>query len=179
MREAERPVPAEDEAAEFESRSPSEVFAPMTTAHKLQWLLFNVAANNAVIVTVGYWSLLYPLMASDAGLVEGESGFINITVHLLNSVLMLMEVFMSALPVRLLHVMYAASYGLVYLMMTLVMWLITKGYIYYFLDFNRPGLAVGFIFLLLLVVQPLVQLLYYGLYSLRDRLERRLGGRDG
>ena len=164
---------------ESESESHRQVPAAMPIAYKLQWLLFNVAANSAIIATVGYWSLLVPFAGADSSLVEGKSGFINLTVHGLNAIMMLTEICISALPVRLLHVIYAALYGIVYMLMTLVLWLITKKSIYYFLDFNYPGLAAGFIISLLLVIQPLVQLLCYGLYRLRGRLQRKFVGRDG
>ena len=153
--------------------APPQALPGMTTAHKIQWLLFNIAANNAIIVTLGYWCLLFPFVSSQYRSVEGERGFFNISVHLLNAVLMLIEISVSSLPVHLFHVIYAAIYGFIYLCMTLVYWLLTKSYIYYFLNFNNPGLALGFSLLLLVVVQPLSQLLYYGLYRLRGRLERR------
>lgn len=155
-----------------ESQTLPEVPADMTVAHKTQWILFNVAANSAVIVTLGYWCLLFPFMAG-ADAVRGLWGFLNITVHLLNAIMMLIEIGVSSLPVRLLHDIYPAIYGIIYVLMTLVLWLITKGFIYYFLDFNQPGFAVGFSVLLLFVVQPLIQLLYFGLFRLRCKLERK------
>ena len=37
-----------------EEGTPPQALPAMVTAHKVQWILFNIAANNAIIATLGY-----------------------------------------------------------------------------------------------------------------------------
>ena len=136
-----------------------------TWCHKVAWFLYAIAVNNSILVTTVYWSLLY------TGFKIREA---DVAFHLLNSVLMLTETCLSAVPVRLLHVVYAELYGLLYMLFTVVYWRSggtnTDGdsYIYPIIDYKaKPYAAVVLIITYGLVGLPVSQLLTFGLFKLR------------
>ena len=136
---------------------------------KIFWLLYIISANAGLLVTAGYWTVLFeedePVDAN------------NITKHALNSVFMVIDTFLSSIPVRLFHSVYPLLYIIVYLAFTVVYWqlggtnLQGQPYIYSLLDYNNfqasTGCIIGFF---LLLVQPVLQLILFGLVKLRDFL---------
>lgn len=137
--------------------------------HKLLWLLYIISANAGLLVTVGYWTVLY----EDDEPIDAN----NITKHALNSVFMLIDTILCSIPVRLFHFIYPLLYIIIYLGFTVVYWVLGgtniqgEPYIYKLLDYNNyeasTGCLVGFF---LLVVQPVLQLILFGFVKLRDCL---------
>jgi len=137
-----------------------------TLCHKVAWFFYIVASNNSIMVTIVYWSFLY-----DGSFKIGEA---DISFHLLNSVFMLTETCLSAVPVRLLHVVYAELYGLLYLFFTVVYWRSggtdAEGnhFIYPIVDYkDKPWAAALLVILYALVGLPTSQLINFGLFKLR------------
>ena len=137
--------------------------------HKIFWLLYIISANAGLLVTAGYWTLLY----EDDEPIDAN----NITKHALNSVFMLIDTFLSSIPARLFHSVYPLLYTIIYLAFTVAYWqlggtnLQENPYIYKLLDYDNiqpsTGCLVGFF---LLVVQPILQLILFGLVKFRDHL---------
>lgn len=153
------------ENADSSSRIGHYVDVSQTWYHKVAWFFYVIAANNSILVTVVYWSFLY----TDFKIREADVAF-----HLLNSVFMLTETCVSAIPVRLFHVVYAILYGVIYLVFTVVYWLNggtnTSGdnYIYPILDYkSEPYAATVLVILYGLVGLPTAQLFNFGLFRLR------------
>lgn len=137
--------------------------------HKFFWLLYIISANAGLLVTVGYWTVLYE---------EDEPVDLNnITKHALNSVFMVIDTFLNSIPVRLFHFIYALVYTFVYLAFTVVYWQLGgtniqgQPHIYELLDYNNFEASTGWLvaFFLLLVL-PVLQLMLFGLVKLRDCL---------
>lgn len=136
---------------------------------KIFWLLYIISANAGLLVTAGYWTVLFeedePVDAN------------NMTKHALNSVFMVIDTFLSSIPVRLFHSVYPLLYLIVYLAFTVIYWQLGgtniqgQPYIYSLLDYNNfqasTGCIIGFF---LLLVQPVLQLILFGLVKLRDHL---------
>lgn len=140
-----------------------------TWYHKVSWAFYIIASNNSLNVTVVYWTLLY------SGFPVGEA---DIAFHALNSVFMLTETCLSSIPVRLVHVVYAMLYGALYILFSVVYWLLggTNGsgdkFIYPVLDYKgAPYAAVVLIVLYGLVGLPVAQLINFGLFRLRWYLQ--------
>ena len=139
--------------------------------HKLFWFIHAIAATAGLFITAGYWSVLYGDDPVDAN---------NITKHALNSVFMVIDTSLSAIPVRLLHFLYVLLYFLIYLVFTAIYWLLggtdSQGntYIYKNLDYEdfRPINGVLLV-VFLLVVLPVLHLMLFGIAKLRDHLHRR------
>ena len=136
--------------------------------HKIQWFLFNITANINFIVTIIYWSVLY---RSSRGLTFEDFNF-----HATPCILTTLDLCVTALPVRLLHVVYPAGFGIAYVTMTLIFWAAggtPNRPIYPFLDYeNKPGVAAG----LICGIGALIVVLHGGLwivYKLRIKAGER------
>lgn len=163
----ERAQNAVRENADFSTRVPHVDYS-QTLCHKVAWFFYIIASNNSFMVTIVYWSFLYN------GFKIGEA---DVSFHLLNSVFMLTETCLSAVPVRLLHLVYAELYGVLYLIFTVVYWLSggtnTNGdsFIYPIVDYKtKPYDAAGLIIMYALVGLPTCQLINFGLFKLRSYL---------
>ncbi|EDO45066.1 predicted protein [Nematostella vectensis] len=160
-----RPLPDSDAEPTDKTATSGNSDDVMYWYHKALWVLYSMAADMAVVVTVSYWTLLY-------------HGFkiylLNVNVHLLNSVFMLAETMLCSIPIRLFHVVYPFCYGAVYILFTVVYWSLGgknndgQPYIYPVLDYTHAlRLALGVAFGVPLVVLPLVHVFMYGIYRLR------------
>ena len=138
---------------------------------KISWLLYVISANNSLLITAGYWTLRILFEVDEP--IDGN----NITKHTLNSVLMVIDTFLSSIPVRLFHSVYPLLYVIVYIAFTVIYWQLGgtnyegEPYIYNLLDYNNFEASTGCIIACsLLLVQPVLQLMLLGLVKLRDRL---------
>ncbi|XP_033626958.1 protein rolling stone-like [Asterias rubens] len=126
--------------------------------HQLHWFLFNLTTNINFLVTIVYWGLIY------------TPGFLplvyDLNMHTLTSVICLLDLFLTALPVNLLHFIYPFLVGVGYIIFTLVYWAINPNDdpIYPFLDYtNNPGLAAGAVIgssMVVVIMQGIIWLMY-------------------
>ena len=138
---------------------------------KISWLFYVISANNSLLITAGYWTLRILFEVDEP--IDAN----NITKHTLNSVFMLIDTFLSSIPVRLFHSVYPLLYVIVYIAFTFVYWQLGgtnyegEPYIYSLLDYNNFDSSTGCIIAFsLLLIQPVLQLMLLGLVKLRDRL---------
>ena len=144
----------------------------MSWYHKGLWVIFNIAANAAILVTLSYWTLIF----------GGKTSGLDVTTHLINSVFIIAEVMLSTIPIRILHVVYALVLGICYVLMTVIFWAVDgtnargEPYIYSYIDYNKsPGFSSGLVVGFVLVGQPFAQTLLFGLYKLRCFLGEKCG----
>ena len=133
--------------------------------HKIQWVLFNLGVNMAVVVPLLYWTLLY-----SGGSVDG----INANTHLVNGIIALVDVSFSGVPVRVLHFIYPLMFSSAYVVFTGIYFAVDgtnvmgDPYIYPVIDYEKsPGSAAGWVLAGCLIIIPLVNLLLFFLYSVR------------
>lgn len=145
---------------------------PMLWYHKGLWFIFNVAANAAILITLLYWTLLF----------GGKTSGLDVTTHLINTVVIVSDVMLSTTPVRIFHGVYAMVFGVLYILLTVIFWAVDgtnargEPYIYSYIDYNKtPGFSSGLLIGFVLVGQPLVQALLFGLYKLRCFLGLKCG----
>lgn len=139
--------------------------------HRLLWVFHIISAAGGLFVTAGYWSILVGDDVIDAN---------NITKHALNSVFIVIDTFLSSMPVHLLHWLYALLYFAVYLLFTVIYWQAGgtndegKPYVYGALNYNdfQPTIG-GLLVVFLLVVLPFLQLALFGLTKLRDYFHKK------
>ena len=106
----------------------------------IQRILYNIALPNAILVTIIYWSVLYPMLKSD----NFKTNFFDVCIHGLNSVSMITEQYLSAIPTRLLHVIHPMIYAIIYGIFSGILYGETKIVLYpYVLDWSMPGVTVG------------------------------------
>ena len=133
--------------------------------HKIQWVLFNLGVNMAVVVSLLYWALLY-----NGGSVDG----VNANTHLVNAIIALVDVIFSGVPVRVLHFIYPLLFSSAYVAFTGIYFAAdgtnARGdpYIYSVIDYeSSPGSAAGWVLGVCLFIVPIFHLLLFGLHSVR------------
>ena len=142
---------------------------PMTRFHEALWVIYNIAANTALLITVtnsDYKGYSYD------GLI--------ITTQILNTVFILIEILLGTVPVRLFHVIYPMLFSTVYVMVTVVYWA-CKGtnasgepYIYSAIDYSEnPRGSVGTVLGFVCVGHPLAQLVLFIVFRVRYWLRRK------
>lgn len=132
--------------------------------HKGAWVIYSIASCNAVVITVLYWSLLYSSKVSVDGM--------DISTHLLNTVFVLLELMLSALTIRFLHVIYPCCFGAVYVVFTAAYWAISKSNVYPVLDYEKYPVFSGCLVVgVVLVAIPLSYGFIFGLFKLRCYLQ--------
>ena len=128
---------------------------------KIQWCIYNVAFPAAILVTIIYWSVLYPMRVNYNNF---QTGFLDISLHGLNTVLIIIEQYLSSIPSRVLHVYQPMIYAALYMVCSGVLWSQTGIVLYpYVLDWERPAITTGVMcgFVLYLIVAQLVLFLIY------------------
>ncbi|XP_078658225.1 protein rolling stone-like [Branchiostoma floridae x Branchiostoma belcheri] len=138
--------------------------------YKLFWVLYNVAYCGGICVTLLYWILL-----------RGDNSAGSILTHSVNSVTIVIDVMLSGLPCRLLHFIYPSTFGLVYIIFSVIYWaaggtgLYDYPFIYPYLDYGgRPDLAAIVAVLGVLVAVPLCHCIVFALALTREGLVRLL-----
>jgi len=139
---------------------------------KISWVLSNISLPAALIVTLMYWTALYPIRG-------GVPDFGNLVVHAVNSVYAILEISITNIPVRYFHVYQCWIYAFAYGMFNLGYCLVNGGYIYPILKWNEyPAISAGVLCGMLFIVIPLVYLIVYGLYRLRLVMVSKCISRD-
>ena len=156
---------ANDVAHDAEDAESSRVF-PMAWFHEALWVIYNIAAVAALLVTFTFWSLLFRLVNNLRAL--------TVVVHGVNSVLMVGDTMLSSIPVRLFHVIYPMFYSIIYIVFTVIYWAVggtsyfDKPYIYPQTDYTgRPVLSAVSQICLFFVGLPLCQSVLFSFYMLR------------
>lgn len=146
----------------------TELVYGVTWYMKLSWLLSNIVQVFSVIVTVVYFSAIYPtLHVSNSELVNDTN------MHAINTIFVLVDAAICARPVRFLHFVYPLIYGLVYIGFSVVVYGVSGTVIYNVLDYSQPLYPSITVPGLAILVIPLLQLAFYGLYRLRVYISTR------
>lgn len=144
----------------------------LSCRHKLQWFLMIVYTNMSIIVTIVYWSVLY---SPDPSLL-----YYNLTAHTFPSILGVLDILLTPIPVRIIHVVYPVSFALTYMIFTLIYWAAGgtdpsgNSAIYTgFLDWDGPGMTSLSMFLCAIGI-TVCQFVLWGLFRLKMVLYNRL-----
>ena len=132
---------------------------------KMTWMLFAVCSTLALFVTLMYFSALYPMLPHGDSIQAPD-----LFLHGLNSVLIVLDICISAMPFRLFHMIYPALFGLVYVIFSIVLWTTDRSIVLYgrLLDWNYPGTTIAVITGCLFIVLPILQFLLFTLYKIRS-----------
>ncbi|XP_038059760.1 protein rolling stone-like [Patiria miniata] len=142
----------------------------MGIRHVIHWLLFNVTINANFIISIIYWAVLYN---------SARSGFFyNFHVHAVTSIVSMIDLIVTAIPVRLFHGIYPVVFLCTYTVVTLIYWATGNGTVYPFLDYdNNPGLAAGAIVGIFVAVWAM-QGFMWAIYKLRMWFWIKCEGQD-
>ncbi|XP_064609919.1 protein rolling stone-like [Liolophura sinensis] len=139
---------------------------------KFLWVSFNVSGSPSLAVTIMYWGMVYTE--------DSTVDFVNFAVHGSNSIVVVLDQFVTGMPVRILHAHHPLIYAVLYSLFTGIYYAAggtTAGgekAIYAVLDYEKsPGLAVGLLLVASFIAIPLLHVLLFGLYQLRVFLYRK------
>jgi len=142
----------------------------MSPVFKVIWVLQTIGFTTAPVVSSIYWIVIYSGIFVD---------FDNVNKHIINSVYVFVDVFITGIPVRLLHFLYSLAFGTVYIVFTLVYWAADgrnvhgDPFIYSILDYsNDPSTAVTWL-VVVYVFLVVCHCATYALYRLRVLLVRQ------
>lgn len=142
---------------------------PMSGYHQALWVIYNIAANTALLVTATNWDYA-----------EFNVDGLTVTTQILNTVFILLETLLGTVPVRLYHVIYPMLFTVVYVMFSVVYWAgngtntLGQPYIYSVLDYSEnPTNSIGAVLLFFFVGHPLSQLVLFIVFRVRFWLRRK------
>ncbi|XP_068150984.1 protein rolling stone-like [Drosophila tropicalis] len=142
-------------------------FAPGSWSLKIYWISHYTTTVLAFLITLVFWSALYPSMPGMA------DDIYNIWAHATNTAFMLLDCFIVAFPTRLMHFIYPFIVGLTYGLFSLIYYLAgVKQPIYFILDWSDPGLAIGTICVCIVLVSCFCILVFW-IYIFRRWLHGR------
>lgn len=144
---------------------------------KVQWLLIPLGLEMAVGVPVLYWTVVYRSSHDLDG--------VNLNTHLVNGVVALFDICFSSIIIRLLHLVYLFFIGAVYVIFTGIYYAAdgtnvqNEPYIYSAIDYgDNLGLALLYIFLIVLIFLPLLHIFTYVVCGTRQWLVKRICKRE-
>ncbi|XP_066269180.1 protein rolling stone-like isoform X2 [Branchiostoma lanceolatum] len=151
--------------------------------HKTMWVLYNVMAPIALMITFSR-SLAMGLNMSFEWARSGLDPLTDILHHFCNGAIVVVDIFVSATPTRILHVIHPIAYSCIYNVFLVVYWVsggwgITgKRWVYPVVDYSDDNWRASaiFVFAGLFVVLPVFHLLVFGLYKLRCAIVRCVVG---
>lgn len=133
---------------------------------KIDWLLNNLVAISALMVTCIYFSYAYLVDLEAEPTWVHELG--NVHRHGINSLVALVDVIMLGYPIRILHFVFVIVYGWVYAFVTFLYWFSdpVNHVIYDQIDYKNPmKIMTAYLFLTILVF--LMQVTHFLAYRLK------------
>ncbi|CAH1782828.1 unnamed protein product [Owenia fusiformis] len=138
----------------------------------IHWMLYNIVSNAALVVTISFWTFL----------VSFDDGEVLMTPmsrvkHTLNTVFVLIDIMIQAVPIRLFHVVYPLFIAAVYIVFNALYFLNNgmgyegKHYAYNTMDWTYPFTA-AITCAMGLVGATLIQCVLFLLYKLRRWIYR-------
>ena len=134
---------------------------------KLAWVLWNIVFVHAIFVTVVYFGVIYERVQKRLGYPGIQ--FDDLNIHGINTVFVILDTVIGAMPVRLFHVIYPAMYGIVYIVFSVIFWSVDHSNVIYriLLDWNNADVTIGVVILISVVIVPVLQCFHFALYQLR------------
>ncbi|XP_055884152.1 protein rolling stone-like isoform X2 [Biomphalaria glabrata] len=146
---------------------------------KIQWMLFNISSNAALVVTTAYWAFI--AFVSNAPLLTSDMSRLK---HTANTIYVLADILIGATPIRIYHMFFTVFAGSLYVVFNALYFInngslilktddSTKGHRgYYFMNWSQPveAICTAVLGMMLCMVS---QLCLHGLYHLRTYFHRR------
>ncbi|XP_035662659.1 protein rolling stone-like [Branchiostoma floridae] len=167
-----KPVPqdtAQDDnmSSSRELKTSEDNGSKLTCCNKTSWVLFNLASASSFCVT----SLYVTLIAT-------PRHFVGVMEHIINSVIVVVDIVVNGIPVKVHHFVYPSLVGTAYAVFSMIYWALGglgkngETFLYPPLKYEKEHRArtLCFIAVCLVFVLPLLQALCCALRHLRSRL---------
>ena len=94
----------------------------MTLPCRASWALQSAGSGAALFITLVHWTALHPYVV-EYHLMQGAwANFLNVFLHLLNTLSFLLDIFITARPVRPHHFYWPALFGVWYCIFNVSYW---------------------------------------------------------
>ncbi|XP_041456292.1 protein rolling stone-like [Lytechinus variegatus] len=136
--------------------------------YRLQWCLFSICIIISLLIAVSFW----PTVGYDLPTYKLAE---NINIHAVPGIIMVIDLMVTAIPIRFFHVIYPLFVGGIYLAFAAIYWAAGgtdpygHPYIYRLLDFSHPRI-VGLVVVGETVGAVVFQWLLAGLKLLRNKV---------
>jgi len=137
----------------------------MSLPIKLSWVMYNSSSAIAIVVSLAYWILLHGKYGRDSG-IHVQS----FHTHAVNSIYVITDLFITAIPIRLMHAYQGVCWGLLYCILTIIYSLLTGNTIYSILDWKNKPRETSIYAVVILVAVVLSWVMIYLLYLLRSAI---------
>ncbi|TPP65501.1 Protein rolling stone [Fasciola gigantica] len=140
------------------------------------WFLYTISTNGSIVASSVFW---IALSSSHLGVFSSQLGRLK---HSLTAVLAVLDLCLSAIPIRLIHVIYPILVGILYSLCSYLFWLsgiqgpLNVGQVYPGLNWTHPRTAV-LTCLSVILFSFLIQIFLYLVYYSRVKLSSILNGR--
>ena len=132
------------------------------------WVLYSVTIPVTFFAVIAYWGLVYDPVTEPIT-------YANLIKHLINGILAVVDLFVTAIPIRVLHVIYPITYTAIWVIFSGIYYvaggtdIYGNRYIYKILNYEtNPASAAGLAISVFLVAIPVLYLCVFGLYLLRE-----------
>lgn len=166
----EGPGQGDDDTFSTDGNFKATMETPMYWYHKALWVIYNIAAAAALLVTLSFWTVIS----------RSNPSAISVIVHGVNSILMVAETMLSSMPVRLFHVIYPMFYEIAYIVFTVIYWAsggtnsFGGSFIYPQTDYSgRPVFSAVSLICLFFIALPFCQSILFCFYRIRVWLETK------
>ncbi|XP_063397369.1 protein rolling stone-like [Mytilus trossulus] len=138
---------------------------------KVDWVFFNVSNSASILVTMLYWGLIYSSSSTTTA--------VNIETHGLNMVYVLVNLFLTGIPVRFYHLFHPMVFGAAYVMFSIIYTVSggtnaqEKSYIYSTFDWSNTGYTTGLSLITVLVAIPICHIILFLLFLLRTFVNKK------
>ena len=139
---------------------------------KVMWAVHVIAVAASLPVTVVFWAAVF----------DPEDGATAASVHVhgVNLLLVLIDIFISRIPILILHFFYPMAYAAVYVIFLAVYWAVDgtnergEPFVYSITDFREHPVNASLACIGLVIVAGIVHLLFFAVAEIRDQIYKRV-----
>ena len=139
---------------------------------KIHWVLYTMSISLSILVVILYWGLIYiPDIDFD------YFSYVSISGHILSGVFGVIDICVTTIPTRVLHVIYPFIFGSVYIVFSAIYYAaggtnhFGSPYIYRNLDYDgNPSGAVTLILITLFAAVPFIHIGIFMMFLVREAL---------
>ncbi|XP_046330400.2 protein rolling stone-like isoform X2 [Haliotis rufescens] len=137
---------------------------------KVSWLLYSVVTEGSLHISALYWIFIFK---------DQDLTLLRFILHGMNSIYVLSNLLITAMPVRLYHVIYPIICGFIYTLFSIVYHILggtnRKGdpYIYKILDWSKLKRTLPLVFLSTFVALPFLYFVVFFIYKGRIYLRSK------
>ena len=141
---------------------------------KIMWCVHVIAVAATLPITIVYWAVVFRPSAGDVVTAA------TVHVHGVNLLLVVLDIFISRIPILILHFFYPMVYAAVYVVFLGIYWAVGgtnengDRYVYSVADFEKMPVISSVVCVGLIIAAGIIHLLFYVLAEIRDQIYKRI-----